>query len=98
VKAIVLRGTSVAASSLKVSAGDYVLAIEGVFDTGVELQRLLKRQSELGRQIQMLQTRMSNESYAANAPAHLVKQTQDQLAQAKLDLEKVEAEIRKISP
>ncbi|MGA2584814.1 MAG: hypothetical protein ABSG31_16180, partial [Tepidisphaeraceae bacterium] len=64
-------------------------------NTNLEKNRLakLQSQSELKRKIDSLMARLANESYTSKAPPHLVKQTQDQLAAAKAELAKVEAEL-----
>jgi valyl-tRNA synthetase len=62
---------------------------QGHVDPQIELQRNTKRREELTRQIQTLKGRLSNESYIAKAPPHLVKQTQDQLADAESELVKL---------
>jgi valyl-tRNA synthetase len=58
-------------------------------DPSVEQHRVAKRRDELQHQIATLQARLANESYTAKAPAHLVKQTRDQLAQAQAEVAKL---------
>jgi valyl-tRNA synthetase len=70
--------------------------VEGLIDPEAEKQRLGRKREELIKQINALRGRLSNESYTAKAPPHLVKQTQDQLAQAEAELAKVEAELAKL--
>jgi valyl-tRNA synthetase len=79
--------------SIYASVGSYIVGITVTFDKNIERQRLEKRRDELKKQIQTMEGRLSNESYTSKAPPHLVKQTQDQLAAAKAELAKVEAEL-----
>jgi len=65
------------------------LFVQGLVDREAETQRNTKRREELNRLIQTLKGRLANESYIAKAPPHLVKQTQDQLAEAEAELAKL---------
>src|SRR5687768_5803242 len=56
--------------------------IEGLIDPAAEKQRTDKKREELTKKIGALRGRLSSEAYTAKAPPHLVKQTQDQLAEA----------------
>jgi len=58
-------------------------------DPSVEQHRLAKRRDELAHQIATLRARLSNQAYTAKAPAHLVKQTRDQLADAQAEMAKL---------
>jgi valyl-tRNA synthetase len=58
-------------------------------DASVEEHRVAKRREALQHQITTLRARLSNESYTAKAPPHLVKQTRDQLAEAQAELAKL---------
>jgi valyl-tRNA synthetase len=82
--------------SVRASTSSAEIFVAGLVDANAEKQRLLKRQQELKQQVLTLQGRMSNESYIAKAPPHLVKQTQDQLAAAQAELAKIEAELGKL--
>ena len=63
--------------------------VEGIVDEDAEKQRLARRRDELTKQITALRGRLSNESYTAKAPAHLVEQTRKQLADAEAELDKL---------
>jgi valyl-tRNA synthetase len=65
--------------------------VEGLIDPSAEKQRAVKRREELQRQQSALRGRLANESYIAKAPANLVKQTQDQLAEVEMELGKLGA-------
>ena len=65
-------------------------ALEGV-------SRLEKRLGDLQKSVQQLRGRLSNTSYIAKAPEHLVKQTQDQLTDAERDAAAVGGAARRSS-
>jgi valyl-tRNA synthetase len=73
----------------RASAAGVELFVSGLADEAAEQQRLAKRREELNKQITALRGRLSNESYTKKAPPHLVKQTQDQLAEAEAELTKL---------
>jgi valyl-tRNA synthetase len=58
-------------------------------DASAEQERIAKRRDELQHQIATLRARLSNEAYTAKAPAHLVKQTRDQLDHAQAEMAKL---------
>jgi valyl-tRNA synthetase len=64
--------------------------LEGLVDEAAESQRVSKRREELTKQIAAMRGRLSNESYTAKAPPHLVEQTRDQLADAEAELAKLD--------
>ncbi|MGE5609588.1 MAG: valine--tRNA ligase [Bacillota bacterium] len=63
--------------------------VEGLIDQDAEKQRITKRREELTKQIGALKGRLANKAYAEKAPAHLVQQTRDQLAEAEAELAKL---------
>jgi valyl-tRNA synthetase len=69
--------------------GDCDVFIEGLVDEQADKQRIDKRREELTKKIANLNGRLSNESYLAKAPPHLVQQTRDQLADAEAELAKL---------
>ena len=73
-------------------AGGCDIFIDDLRDAGAERQRAAKREEELLRQIQTLEARLAKESYTQKAPEALVKQTRDQLAEAKKELAKLRNE------
>jgi valyl-tRNA synthetase len=60
--------------------------VQGLMDEAAEEQRVSKRREELLKQIGALKGRLGNEAYVKKAPAHLVEQTRDQLAEAEAEL------------
>jgi valyl-tRNA synthetase len=63
--------------------------VEGLVDVEAEKGRAAKRREELVKQIGALRGRLANKAYTEKAPAHLVKQTEDQLAEAEGELGKL---------
>ncbi len=73
----------------RTSAAGCDIFVEGLVDVDAEKQRIAKRREDLSKQIAAMKNRLSNESYAAKAPAHLVAQTRQQLADAEAELAKL---------
>ena len=76
-------------NSARTQAAGCEIFLENLVDVDAEKQRTAKRRDELTKQIIALKARLSNESYISKAPPHLVKQTQDQLAEAEAELAKL---------
>jgi valyl-tRNA synthetase len=74
------------ANAAKAQAAGCEIYVEGLIDQAAEQQRAGKRREELTRNIAAMKARLANEGYIAKAPAHLVKQTQEQLAAAEAEL------------
>jgi valyl-tRNA synthetase len=74
----------------RVAAAGVEIYVEGLIDEAAEQQRAQKRREELSKQIGAMKGRLANPGYIAKAPPHLVKQTQDQLAQAEAELGKLQ--------
>jgi valyl-tRNA synthetase len=73
----------------RAAAAGCEIFVEGVVDEGAEKQRLAKRREELTKKVGALRGRLGNESYVSKAPPQLVKQTQDELAEAEAELAKL---------
>jgi valyl-tRNA synthetase len=74
----------------RVAAAGVEIYVDGLIDEAAEQQRAQKRREELSKQIGAMKGRLANPGYIAKAPPHLVKQTQDQLAQAEAELGKLQ--------
>jgi valyl-tRNA synthetase len=83
------EGAKAGAESARTTAGGVEIFVEGLVDKAADEQRSAKRREELNKQIAALRGRLSNESYTKKAPAHLVQQTKDQLAEAEAELAKL---------
>jgi valyl-tRNA synthetase len=77
------------ANAARATAAGVEIYVENLADEAAEQQRQSKRREELTKQIGALRGRLSNEAYTKKAPPHLVKQTQDQLAEAEAELAKL---------
>lgn len=76
-------------NSARAMAAGCEIYIEGLVDEAAEEQRLSKRRDDLVKQIAAMKGRLGNAGYLAKAPAHLVEQTQTQLADAEAELAKI---------
>ncbi|MFW5682269.1 MAG: valine--tRNA ligase [Phycisphaeraceae bacterium] len=81
------------AGSAAAMSRDVAIYLHDVVDTDTERQRLTKRMEELEKSIRQLEGRLSNEKYVNKAPAHLVQETRDQLAEAKREAEQIEQQL-----
>ena len=81
------------AGSAAAMSRDAIVYLHDVIDTNTERQRLSKRMAELEKNIQQLEGRLSNEKYVNKAPAHLVQETRDQLAEAKREAERIDQQL-----
>jgi valyl-tRNA synthetase len=76
-------------NSTALTAAGCEIYLEGLVDKAAEESRAGKRREELLRQETALKGRLENAGYIAKAPAHLVQQTRDQLAQVQEELAKL---------
>ena len=65
-------------------------------DTGAEKERLEKELSTIEKSIAGIKGRLSNPGYIDKAPAHLVEQTRDQLAQLEKDRDATKSALDKL--
>jgi valyl-tRNA synthetase len=65
------------------------LYVEDLVDPQAEQKLSAKRCEDLKKQIAALRGRLANEAYTSKAPAHLVQQTRDQLAEAEAEATKL---------
>jgi valyl-tRNA synthetase len=77
------------ANAAKSQAAGCEIYVEGLVDEAAEQQRASKRREEVTKQIAIRESRLANQGYIAKAPPALVKQTQDELAALKAELEKL---------
>jgi valyl-tRNA synthetase len=78
------------AKAARVSAAGCEIFVEGLVDEGADQERKTKRREELIKSISAMTGRLANPSYISKAPPHLVKQTQDQLADLQNELRKLD--------
>jgi valyl-tRNA synthetase len=92
-------GPDVSAGSGAATAiiGEIECYIEGLIDPKAERERLSKRKDELLKLKGNLQGRLGNANYVDKAPAHLVQQTRDQLADTEAELATIEQTLLGLS-
>jgi valyl-tRNA synthetase len=78
-----------AANAVRAAAAGVEIYVQGLVDESAEAQRVEKLREDLTKKIATLKGRLSNEAYISKAPPNLVKQTQDQLAEAEAELKKL---------
>jgi valyl-tRNA synthetase len=83
------QGLTGPANAARATAAGVEIFVSDLADEAAEQQRQAKRCDELKKQIAALKGRLSNEAYTKKAPPHLVKQTQDQLAEAEAEAAKL---------
>jgi valyl-tRNA synthetase len=76
--------------AVRTTAAGCEIFVSGLVDEVADQDRKTKRREELVKSIGAMKGRLSNPSYTAKAPPHLVKQTQDQLAELQAELRKLE--------
>lgn len=67
------------------------IPLEGVIDIGAERERLDKVLAKAENDVNSLEKRLSNSRYVERAPAHVVQESRDKLAAARVRLEKLRA-------
>jgi valyl-tRNA synthetase len=78
------------AGSTRAAAGDCEVYVQApTADSAADEQRIAKLREDLSKKIATLRGRLANEGYMAKAPAKLVQETRDQLAQAETELAKL---------
>jgi len=81
------------ANSATIRLGEVEVYIHGVADDAKETERLEKRKAELQKNIKALTGRLANKGYTEKAPAHLVEETRQQLADAEAELAEVNQQL-----
>jgi valyl-tRNA synthetase len=76
------------ANATHLTAAGCDLYLDGLADPGAEKQIADKKRAELEAKRDALKARLSKDSYVSNAPAHVVQQTRDQLAEVEAELGK----------
>jgi valyl-tRNA synthetase len=73
--------------------GECQLYLHGLVDADAEKTRLAKRIDEVAKSVAQLTGRLGNASYIQKAPAHLVEQTKQQLADAQRELDTLKGQL-----
>jgi valyl-tRNA synthetase len=77
------------ATAVRAAASGVEIYVQGLVDESAEAQRVAKLCDDLAKKIATLKGRLSNEAYISKAPPKLVKETQDQLAEAEAERAKL---------
>ncbi len=77
-------------NAIRVSAGGAEIYISGLIGPATDKLRQTTQKEALVRKIAAMKSRLGNEAYTAKAPAALVEETRQQLAQAEAELSKLE--------
>ena len=72
------------------------LPLEGLIDLGAEVARLGKEQGALDKEIKQLSGKLANERFVANAPAEVVQENRDRLANAEAKRHKITAALERM--
>ncbi|MBI1368625.1 MAG: class I tRNA ligase family protein [Planctomycetes bacterium] len=86
-------GVAPGGEAATVVVGEIEVYVEGLIDPAAERQRLAKRLDELTKSRGALNGRLNNKGYTDKAPAHLVEQTRQQLADVEKELATVESKL-----
>lgn len=86
---VVKEGLAAPANCAKGMANGCEVFVEGVVDPHAEANRVAKRKEELGKLIATLEGRLASPAYTDKAPAKLVEQTRQQLADAQGELSRL---------
>ncbi|QQE10328.1 valine--tRNA ligase [Planctomycetota bacterium] len=81
------------ADAASATMGEFEIYVHGLIDAELERERLEKRKGDLEKSVGALNGRLSNSNYVDKAPAHLVQQTRDQLADAEKELANIVSQL-----
>jgi len=84
------------AAQLVVDEATVYLPLADLMDLGAEKSRLEKQLGKLRGEAGGLKGRLSNQGFVAKAPAHVVAEAKEQLVELDLQIEKVEAAIKRL--
>ena len=71
--------------------------LEGIIDLEKEKKRLQKRLAKVNQQVQGVRKQLDNENFVSRAPAEVVEQKRQLLADFKNEQEKLEANLKMLS-
>jgi valyl-tRNA synthetase len=70
------------------------VSLKGLIDPVAEIKRLEKQRAEKQKFVQGLQAKLANESFVKNAPAEVVQQQREKVAEVQQQIATIEANIR----
>jgi valyl-tRNA synthetase len=78
-------------------AGDVRVALHVEIDKAAETERLTKEIARLGGEIGKAQTKLANESFVARAPAAVIDQEKQRVAEFSATLDRLQDQVRRLS-
>ena len=79
-----------------VKGQEYGIPLEGLIDTEAEKTRLTKSIEKLAKEAGSIRGRLSNEGFVAKAPAHVIEQAKEQLADLDTQVEALKGAIDRL--
>ena len=76
---------------------EILVPMAGIIDKDAEIARLTKESNKLQQDIERTEIKLSNEAFVAKAPAEVVANERNRVAENKLAVEKLREQIQKIS-
>jgi len=92
-----IDATPKAAAQIVVGEATYCLPLEGVIDFDEERARLDKELKKLGGEIKRLEGKLGNAKFVANAPAEVVEEEREKLADYQAQMERVEIALSRVN-
>ena len=69
----------------------------GIIDAELEIERLSKDESKYLKQLESIETRLSNKDFISNAPGHIVVADEQKLRELKVKLDKIQEQLKSFS-
>ena len=69
----------------------------GIIDAELEIERLSKDESKYLKQLESIETRLSNKDFISNAPGHIVVADEQKLRELKIKLDKIQEQLKSFS-
>ncbi len=79
-----------------VTGADIFLPTEGLIDVSAEIERLKNELKKLAAEVKRGESKLANEKFVAKAPAHLVEEERNKLADYKEKYATVEARLAQL--
>ncbi|WP_062060721.1 valine--tRNA ligase [Cellvibrio sp. OA-2007] len=76
---------------------EILVPMAGIIDKDAEIARLTKESNKLQQDIERTETKLGNEAFVAKAPAEVVANERNRVAENKIAVEKLREQIQKIS-
>ena len=77
--------------------GDVIVPLEGLVDIAAEVERIKKTIEKLNRDVEMLNKRLADSNFVANAPEEIVSQGKTQLVESRAKIATLEAALERLN-